>query len=173
MEKVLDRKGRGSAVLMDLLKIFVTTSYDLLLAKLLSYGFTNKSLRLIKSYLTNHLQRAKVHTNFSSWSELLLGVHQEPILGPLLFNIYLIDLFYLIECANDITFHACDSDWKDLITRLEHDFLLAIEWFQTNYMKLNEEKCHSLKSGISINFCGQALEGVKFGKVKNTNFFEL
>ena len=35
----------------------------------------------------------------------------------------------------------------DLITRLEHDSLLAIEWFQANYMKLNEEKCHLLISG--------------------------
>ena len=36
---------------------------------------------------------------------------------------------------------------EDLITRLEHDSLLAIEWFQANYMKLNEEKCHLLTSG--------------------------
>ena len=35
----------------------------------------------------------------------------------------------------------------DLITRLEHDSLLAIEWFQANYMKLNEEKCYLLISG--------------------------
>ena len=44
--------------------------------------------------------------------------------------------------ADGSTFHACDTDLKDLITRLEHDSLLAIKWFQTNYMKLNEEKCH-------------------------------
>ena len=42
-------------------------------------------------------------------------------------------------------FHACDSDLKDL-TRLENDSLLAFEWFQANYMKLNEEKCHLLIS---------------------------
>ena len=45
------------------------------------------------------------------------------------------------------TFHACDSDLKDLTTRLEHDSLLDIEWFQANYIKLNEEKHHLLKSG--------------------------
>ena len=75
------------------------------------------------------------------------------LLGPLLFNIHLNDVFYLTECtdvcsyADDTTFHACDSDLKDLITRLELDSLLAIEWFQANYMKLNEEKCHLLISG--------------------------
>ena len=45
------------------------------------------------------------------------------------------------------TFHACDWDLKDLTTRLEHDSLLDIEWFQANYIKLNEEKYHLLKSG--------------------------
>ena len=91
---VLDRKGYGGTVLMD------TINYDLLLAKLHAYGFTNKSLSLIKSYLTNLRQRTKVNTSFSSWSELLLGVPQGFVLRPLIFNIYLNDLFYLTECTN-------------------------------------------------------------------------
>ena len=49
--------------------------------------------------------------------------------------------------AHDTSFHACDSYLKDPITRLEHDSLLVIEWFQANYMKLNQEKCHLLISG--------------------------
>ena len=62
-------------------------------------------------------------------------------------------MFYLTECtnvcnyANGTTFYACDSDLKELITRLEHDFVLAIDWFQANYMKLSKEKCHLLISG--------------------------
>ena len=84
---------------MDLTKAFDTISYGLLLAKLLAYEFTNKSLRSIKSYLTNHWQRAKVNKSFSSWSELLLGVPLTLVLGPLLFNIYLNHLFYLTECC--------------------------------------------------------------------------
>ena len=53
----------------------------------------------------------------------------------------------MCNSADDTTFHDCDSDVKDLITRLEHDSLLAIECFQANYMKLNEGKFHLLISG--------------------------
>ena len=75
------------------------------------------------------------------------------VLGPLLFNIYINDLFYIAEMtdvckyADNSTFHACDSDLESLIQRLEHDSMLAIEWFESNYMKLNNDKCHLLLSG--------------------------
>ena len=49
--------------------------------------------------------------------------------------------------ADDTTFFACDSDLKHLMKRLEHDTKLAIEWFENNYMKLNEDKCHLLVAG--------------------------
>ena len=49
--------------------------------------------------------------------------------------------------ADDTTFYACDKDFRSLINRLEHDSFLAIEWFENNHMKLNQEKCHLLVSG--------------------------
>ena len=109
------------------------------------FGFDIESLKLIKSYLTNRFQRTKVNTSFSNWTKLLLRVPEGSILGPLLYSIYINHLLYLTEkpdnwnYADDTTFHACDWDLKSLITRLEYDAALAIEWFKSNYIKLNQD----------------------------------
>ena len=149
----LDKKGYAGAILMDLSKAFDTINHDLLIAKLHAYGFGKSALKLIKSYLSNRWQRTKINTCFSSWAELLLGVPHGSVLGPLLFNIYLNDLFWFNEqsdvCnfADDTTLHACDMDMNNVLQRLEHDTLITIEWFGWNYMKLNEDKCHLLIAG--------------------------
>ena len=149
----LDSNGYAGAIIMDLSKAFDTINHDLLIAKLNAYGFQKKALILIKSYLDNRWQRTKINTSFSSWTELLCGVPQGSVLGPLLFNIYINDLFFINEqtdvCnfADDTTFYVCDDNLKSLVDRLEHDSFLAIEWFQANYMKLNTDKCHLLLAG--------------------------
>ena len=149
----LDKKGYAGAVLMDLSKAFDCINHDLLIAKLHAYGFTMEALEMVKNYLSNRKQRVKINTSFSSWSDLLMGVPQGSVLGPLLFNIYLNDLFWVNEftevcnLADDTTLYSSDKELKTLIRNLEHDSVLAIEWFESNYMKLNADKCHLLVAG--------------------------
>ena len=85
----LDQGGIWGALFTDLSKAFDCLVHDFLLAKLEAYGFTYESLKLINSYLTHRKQRAKVNSSYSSFLDLLIGVSQRSILGPLLFNIYM------------------------------------------------------------------------------------
>ena len=151
-KKCLDGKGGfAGAILMDLSKAFDTINHELLIAKLEAYGFGDCALETVNSYLSDRWQRTKVNTSFSTWKELLSGVPQGSVLGPILFNIYINDLFYLLvdvcNFADDTTLYACDTSLDNIINQLEDNALTAIIWFENNYMKLNEDKCHFLTSG--------------------------
>ena len=150
----LDKNGGlAGAVFMDLSKAFDTINHELLIAKLQAYGFNNDSLKIILDYLSDRWQRTKVNTSFSSWAELICGVPQGSVLGPLLFNIYLNDLFlqftntHVCNFADDTTLSVCSLSLEELLRDLENDTLSAIIWFENKYMKLNQDKCHFLVSG--------------------------
>ena len=131
---------------MDLSKAFDSINYELLIAKLHAYGFTKPALKLVHSYLNNRWHRTKINNTFSTWKELLTGFPQGSILGPLLFNIYINDLSFTLEKV-DVCNYADDTDLPNLLYFIEHDTHIAIEWFESNYMKLNKDKCHFLISG--------------------------
>ena len=73
--------------------------------KLHAYGFDMPSLKLVSSYSSNRKKRVKINDKFSSWEEIIFGVSHGPLLGSLLFNIFLCDLF-LFTNNTDITNHA-------------------------------------------------------------------
>ena len=135
---------------MELSKAFDTINQELLIAKLSAYSFSEPSLKLIYNYLKDRLQHIKINSTLSGWSDLIQGVPQGSALGPLLFNIYLNDLFYILNdvdiCnyADGTTPNECD---KVVTEKLEKSSQSAIKWFNHSYMKLNAEKCEFLITG--------------------------
>ena len=79
---------------MDLSKAFDTLDHELLITKLFTYGFDKNALNLIKSYRSDRWQRVKINSSYSSWFALLVGMPQGSILGRLIFNLYINDLFF-------------------------------------------------------------------------------
>ena len=109
----LDMKGFAGAILMDLSKALDCLNHELLIAKLEAYGFSRSVLKLVYDYLSNRKQRVKINGSFSSRQESIKGVLQGSVLGPLLLNVYINDLFFLVEeaeiCnyADDTTIYVC------------------------------------------------------------------
>ena len=127
--------------------------HDLLVAKLHAYGFDIQSVRLIHSYLTGRKQRVKIDYFYSSWEEILFGVPQGSILGPLLFNIFAYDLFDFIDngvnigsYADDTTPYMSAKNNEEVIKALENTSVNILSWFASNGMKANPYKCHLLLS---------------------------
>ena len=148
----MDCGGVFGALLTDLSKAFDCIPHDLIIAKLEAYGFQTDVLNLVYDYLSNRKQRVKINGTFSSWKNVEYGVPQGSILGPLLFNIHLCDLFHFLEdldiasYADDTTIYVVKEDKESVINALEASSLPLYTWFNNNFMKANSDKSHILLS---------------------------
>ena len=150
--KAVDNGNVFGALLTDLSKRFDCLPHDLINAKLNSYGFNLTALNLIHNYLTKRKQRTKTNHSYSSWEDILFGVLQGSILGPILFNIFLSDLFLIVDdidignYADDNTIYKEHDNTDDLITSLQNAATKLFKWFSDNQMRGNTDKCHLLLS---------------------------
>ena len=133
---------------MDFSKTFDTLNYNLLVSKLRAYGLDLNAVSLIKSYLSNRYQRCKIGDSFNGWERIIAGVPQGSLLGSLLFNIVVKDIFLyfknsdLCNYADDSTLYASGEPLSIIIGNLQANFLRILIWFHKHFMVLNPDKCH-------------------------------
>ena len=90
----LDNNFTVGEVLMDLSKAFDCITHNLLIAKLSAYGLNGNALKYIYAYLKNSKQCVRVNNVCSDFKDIISGVPQGSIAGPMLFNAFLNDFFF-------------------------------------------------------------------------------
>ena len=169
-QNALANKQKVGTVLIDLSKAFDCLPHDLLLAKLSAYGISESSLKLLHSYLSNRKHRVRIGSHLSSWLDILLGVPQGSILGPLLFNIFINDLFYIVNdisnFADDNTLFSVGSSIDDVNSNLISKLCLVLDWFKYNSMVANPSKFQLIFPGTFNASISLNVENVKIDSVE-------
>ena len=133
---------------MDLSKSFDCIPHDLLTAKLHAYGFSFQTLTFLNSYLRDRKQCVIINNICSNFLKILSGIPQGSILGPLLFDIFLNDLFLCLKntdyIADDNTITAVCDQLADLIKILEAEGELSVGWSRKNEMVVNSDKFQAI-----------------------------
>ena len=140
-----NEKQSTIAIFCDLRKAFDTCNHEILLSKLTKYGLAGTELLWFKSYLNNRKQHVICDNVSSRLSDILLGVPQGSILGPLLFLIYINDLpnisnFLSLLFADDTTLLLSNSNIPALINMVNKEFKKVCEFFRSNRLVLHHGK---------------------------------
>ena len=116
-------------------------------------------------------QRVKIGNIKSEWGEIIKDVPQASILGPLIFNIFLNDLFYFVKegnvynYADDNSISVSHKELSNLSRQLRTEAEVTVEWFFDNAMEANPTKFQGLllkgnkqTSEFSVSIRGQDIE---------------
>ena len=146
----LNRGKIVGAVFIDLRKAFDMVNHDILLSKLKIYKLSTNSLKLFQSYLTDRTQKVYYNRILSNSNKVLTGVPQGSILGPLLFLLFINDMFFAPKLCNlkmfadDATLYTHGDSVDELNLRLNEDLIYINDWCYKNRMCINFMKSKAI-----------------------------
>ena len=141
----INEKKQALAIFLDLSKAFDTVKHTILLNKLQYYGFRGKFYNLLESYLHGRQQYVQLENSKSDLKTVPTGVPQGTTLAPLLFTLYVNDLFQshnleTISYADDTTILAQSNSTENMSNIVSEQLKKVDEWLCVNKLKLNYEK---------------------------------
>ena len=151
-KKCLASNGACGALLSDLSKSFDCLPHCLLIAKLRAYGFDKTTTEYLKDYLSHWKQKIKINKTFSNWANILHGLPQGSMLSPLVFNVFLCDLFLFVPNIDLVSYEddnipfAMGSSELEVINKIKSVAENLTLCFRSNCMKVNPYKFHLLLS---------------------------
>ena len=134
------------AVYFDICKAFDSVCHNQLLVKLWSAGISGRLWSWFRSYLPDRSQFVVINNQPSTLLPVLSGVPQGSILGPLLFLIYINDIFH-INIHNSLLAFADNTECFSPVTNctdeqlVQHDIDLLLDWISRSYLCFNPSKC--------------------------------
>jgi len=146
--KAMDNGNNFVGIFLDLSKAFDTVNHKILLDKLEHYGIRGNTLQWIKHYLTNRKQFVEYNGYKSSLTDIVCGVPQGSILGPLLFLFYINDLpsvsnqLSSLMFADDTNMFTEHRDLEYLNNMINNELIKIVEWLAVNKLSLNVKKTH-------------------------------
>ena len=178
--KILDNGGQVDTFVLNFEKAFDTPPHELLKSKLFGCGIGGKTLKWIDSFLCYRRQRVVVNGAKSDWAQVLSGVPQGTVLGPLLFSLYINGISTDIDSevrlfADDCVYYREIKDTEDTL-KLQKDIYQLGCWARKWGMRFQPVKCNMMqitKKRIKKIHASYTLEGMVLENVKSIKYLRV